>query len=396
MTPASDAGLRESDSAPSPLRFSDAELARRHAAVRSLASEQDLSALVLYGTVGAHAEVQYLSDFRVSREAVLVLPVAGEPALFVQYFNHLPTARLVTRIDDVRWGGPDTIATVAADLRARGLAHARLGLVGGLPWMRFMALRQELPDAQFVDCTPALSRLRLVKSEEELAFLHRGATLTDLAMAALEREARSGLSEHELIGIIEQSYLPLGGGTHIHYLATTSMTQPSVCVPSQLPSERRLRDGDVLITEISAHFAGYPGQIQRPYAIGAPPSPLYERLFAVALEAFERIAGIIRPAATAEDVLDAAECIHAAGFSIYDDLVHGFGGGYLAPVLRTHRTSAEPAPPFTFAENMTVVIQPNVITPDQCAGLQVGELVRVTATGVESLHRYPMRFVRCG
>jgi hypothetical protein len=45
---------------------------------------------------------------------------------------------------------------------------------------------------------------------------------------------------------------------------------------------------------------------------------------------------------------------------------------------------------------MTVVIQPNVITLDQCARLQVGELVRVTATDVEPLHGYPMRFVRCG
>jgi len=43
-----------------------------------------------------------------------------------------------------------------------------------------------------------------------------------------------------------------------------------------------------------------------------------------------------------------------------------------------------------------VVIQPNVITPDERMGVQVGELVRVTRTGVESLHRYPMRFVECG
>jgi hypothetical protein len=52
--------------------------------------------------------------------------------------------------------------------------------------------------------------------------------------------------------------------------------------------------------------------------------------------------------------------------------------------------------PFTFAENMTVVIQPNVIAPDEQSGVQVGELVRVTRDGIERLHSYPLRFTRCG
>jgi hypothetical protein len=45
---------------------------------------------------------------------------------------------------------------------------------------------------------------------------------------------------------------------------------------------------------------------------------------------------------------------------------------------------------------MTVVIQPNVVTDDERMGVQVGELVRVTHTGIESLHHSPMRFIQCG
>jgi len=45
---------------------------------------------------------------------------------------------------------------------------------------------------------------------------------------------------------------------------------------------------------------------------------------------------------------------------------------------------------------MVVVIQPNVITPDEHMGVQAGELVRITSNGVESLHNYPMRFIQCG
>ena len=46
----------------------------------------------------------------------------------------------------------------------------------------------------------------------------------------------------------------------------------------------------------------------------------------------------------------------------------------------------------TLEENMTVVVQPNVVTPDHKAGVQVGELIRVTQTGFERLHRAPRGF----
>ncbi len=119
-------------------------------------------------------------------------------------------------------------------------------------------------------------------------------------------------------------------------------------------------------------------------------------MYDVAVEAFQRIARVVRAGASTEEALDAAQYIHAQGFTIYDDLLHGFGGGYLPPILRTRQTSARPAAPFIFQENMTIVIQPNIITPDERMGVQVGELLRVTRDGVESLHRYPMRFIRCG
>ena len=45
---------------------------------------------------------------------------------------------------------------------------------------------------------------------------------------------------------------------------------------------------------------------------------------------------------------------------------------------------------------MTVVIQPNVITTDERAGVQTGELVLVTEDGWESLHQFPRGFAQLG
>lgn len=377
-------------------RFSDVEFSRRYALVRAAMQEADLSALVLYGTAGSYNEVQYLSNFLVTREATLVFPIDGEPTLFVQYFNHVPNARQVASIADVRWGGLDVTTTTAGNLQERGLAQYRIGIVGTISFKHYESIKQALPHATILDFTPRLLQLRLIKSDEEIAFLRKGAEFSDRAIAALEREARPGITEHELVAIVEGAYLGLGGKTHIHYMATTPMQNPTVCVPAQNQSNRVLEKGDVLITEISAHYHGYPGQILRPFTIGTPPTPQYQSMYDVAAEVFNRIAAVIRNGATIDAVLDVGEHIHTAGFTICDDLLHGFGGGYLPPILRTRHTSARPAQPFTFQENMTVVIQPNVITEDERMGVQVGELVRVTRSGVESLHQYPLRFIQCG
>jgi Xaa-Pro aminopeptidase len=51
---------------------------------------------------------------------------------------------------------------------------------------------------------------------------------------------------------------------------------------------------------------------------------------------------------------------------------------------------------FTLEENMAMVIQPNVITKDERAGVQTGELILVTAGGAERLHDYERGLLRLG
>ena len=94
------------------------------------------------------------------------------------------------------------------------------------------------------------------------------------------------------------------------------------------------------------------------------------------------------------EVVDAASVIEQSGFTIIDDLLHGYGGGYLPPVLGSRSRPSAHIPDEPLRAGMTVVIQPNVVTPDGKAGVQTGELVLVTATGIESLHAMTRGFVR--
>ena len=102
----------------------------------------------------------------------------------------------------------------------------------------------------------------------------------------------------------------------------------------------------------------------------------------------------MREGATPADVVAASGVIEEAGFTTDDDVMHGYGGGYLPPIIGSKSRPAGKLPELTFKAGMMVVVQPNVISKDGKAGVQTGECVLVTKTGFERLHNAPRGFAR--
>jgi Xaa-Pro dipeptidase len=364
-------------------RFSPSEYERRLAAVEALRSAADLDAVVVYGTGNARHEVQYLTAWPPRQEGYLVVAPGAPPALFVQLFNHVPNAREMAVIDRVEWGGVDSAATVAAELGRHGVG--RVGLVGAISYQAHGRLQARLPGVELVDLTPAFRRMRLVKSAEEIAWTRRGAELCDAAMRVLVAEARPGLREYEVGAIVEAAYGRLGGQHGICFIATAPMRGGGRVVPAQNWSSRRLEEGDAILIELSAGIGGYTGQVLRTISIGDVPGP-FRRLHDVADAAYAAILDAARPGTPAVAVLEAASLIDREGLSVCDDVVHGYGGGYLPPVLRTPATSHGTPPDLALEPGMMLVIQPNVVARDGSMGVQTGELVVIEASGARSLH----------
>jgi Xaa-Pro dipeptidase len=371
--------------------FSFAEIDRRRDELLRAADEAGVAALVLYGSHRVGSAVPWLTEWPTTREAVVVVSPGYEDVLLVQHHNHVPQARHVARGCEVRWGGPDTMRSLVDELRRRGVSQGRIGWMGPLAAATSAGLDAE--GFQCVDLSGVYTRLRLRKSPEEIQWLRYGAELSDAGLRAMVDGLRPGLSEGEIVSLIEGAYVPAGATTIIHHLATTSMSASDTGVPRQFVSGRRLQSGDCVTTEISASWWGYPGQVLRSCTVDAEPTPLYRDMHRVADEALAAVLGALRPGATAQDLVDASGVIEDSGFTIIDDLVHGFGGGYLPPVLGSRSRPSGPVPDFTFEPGMAVVIQPNVTTLDWQAGVQTGELVLVTEEGVERLHSAPTGFL---
>src|SRR3954470_8742878 len=370
-------------------RFSDAEMARRRRAVEALLVEAECEHLVFCGANRFGSAVQWLTGWPVTAEAVGVLTPGRPDALFVQYHNHVPQARRLAKDAEVAWGGQSSIQSAVAELEKRGAADGKVAVIGPIS-----ADQHEVLTARFgklKNLNWSYVRLRMIKSAEELDWLRIGAHFSDLGMMALRDGLRPGLTERELGDRVERAYVANGGTNVIHYFGVTPMSDPQLAVPAQFPSTRRLQAGDIVFAEISAAFWDYPGQVLRSFALGEP-TQLYRNLHTAADAAFDAIAAVLRDGALPAQVIEAARVIEDAGFTTIDDLLHGYGGGYLPPILGSASRPAGPVPDEPFRAGMTVVIQPNVVTKDGQAGVQTGEMVLITKTGIERMHGMPRGF----
>lgn len=372
-------------------RFSEAEYARRHRALAALMEKNGLDHLLVITDHRAGNAPQWVTGWPGTVEAYVIFRPGEQMWMSVEWVNHYPLARKMCGHMDVHWGEHRGLRKMIHELRHRGAK--RVGVIGPLPASKYREVEEHF---QLVALDAEYIHLRMIKSKEELDWLRIGAALSDAGLAALLAGTRPGLTERELGAIVESAYIRHGGTTMIHYIGVTSMAKPHIYVPPQHHSPRKVRKGDMAFCELSAFWWDYAGQVLRTFTIGAEPTPLYRDLHATAEAAFDAVTRVSRHGTTMQEILDATGVIEESGFTICDDLMHGFGGGYFQPIIGSKSRPAGPLPDMTLEENMTVVVQPNVITRDHTAGVQVGELIRITRTGFERLHRARRGFFRVG
>jgi Xaa-Pro aminopeptidase len=373
-------------------KFSDAEYARRERLLAEMMARNEVDHLLLVTFQRVGTANEWIIAWPGWAETITVFQPGERSTAFIEYFNHLPLAEQMARNCEVQWAQQRGMGRPVEELKRRGAR--RIGVIGPLQAARWAEL-----EAAFVVVGVDADYMRLrnfEKSDEEIDWFRIGCALSDAGLANLLEQAKPGMTEHDLADLVERGYVPHGGIHGIHFIGTTSMARPDLYVPRQFHSQRKLEPGDIVVCELSASFWGYSGQVLRSFTIEAEPTPLYRDLHATAEAAYAAITTAIRPGATTDDLLGATSIIEQNGFTTCDDVVHGYGGGYFQPIIGSRSRPAAPAPKMVLHKNMCLVVQPNVITRDRTAGVQTGEMVRVTKTGCESLHAAPRGLLRAG
>ena len=247
--------------------------------------------------------------------------------MWVEYYNHQPQCRQVAKGVDVRWGEEKGASLVAAELARRG-REKKVGVIGPLSAPAWKGIEQKVT---LVPLGADYIKLRVMKSDEEIAWMRIGAALSDVGMRTLI--ASTNFPEHELANAIERSYVGIGGTIGIHFIGSTQMSNPDCCVPRQWQTRRKIEPGDWVFCELTSTWWDYSGQVLRGFTVEAEPTPLYQALHETAVAAFDAITKVIKPGVHSRELIEASSMIEANGFTTYDDLVHGYGGGYFQPIL---------------------------------------------------------------
>lgn len=383
-------------------KFSPSEYERRHRLIRAEMDKRNLNCLIVYGAYKElyQANARWITGCLEMFQYYAVFPREKDPVVLITHAGHYPCAKMMSGIEDVRLVGQVPAAAVVETIRALGLDKARIGLVGvhhtrsvTLPMDHYEVFRREMPQATFEVATDMVAELQQVKSKEELEAYRKGVEYTDASMAALVAACRPGASEMDLYGELMAAGYRAGGEPEFALLGSTPMSDPVMPYPWHHPSLRELRKGDVVLNEISVAHNGCSGQLIIPIALGEP-TPEYRELYNVARETLDRVAGVLKPGNTTEDVVKAAQPVRDAGMILQGPLIHGWPNPVAKPFwagLSGRRPLAE-EPRYAFEENQLVMIEPNPTTEARKKGVFLGSLHLVTPEGGKNLHPFPLDF----
>ena len=318
---------------------------RRHEALEAVA---DVDHVLVYGANRSGTAVGWLTRWPVTREAVVVVTPGERDVLYVGFYNHVPNAQRIATEADVRWIGDFE--------RPSG----RIGVIG-----------RPARDGE-VDLN---ARVHAAAAGE----VGRGDRVDPPRRGADRRRrggaARGGAAGRERVRARRRRSRRRGCRTARRPTSTTwpprRWPRPSCACPRSGRATAAFRPA----TRSCSRSARTSGSTPRSGSGPSSSTPSRHRSTASCSTPRRRRStrwwrgcGPARPPPSCGR--------RRATITIRDDLVHGFVGGYLPPVLGAR----QPVPDFTFEAGMTVVVQPNVVTPDERAGVQVGELLLVTET----------------
>ncbi len=289
----------------------------------------------------------------------------------------------------------DPAALVAEACRERAGAKGgdvgRVGLcLGAYALTGAFALRllEALAPLQVDDATGLIERLRVVKSDRELAYIREAGTMAEAGLARARAVIRPGLSDPQLAGEIERAMRDLG----CEYPAMPAWvsTGEGTRGAHKTPTGRRIEAGDRLKLEFAGVRRRYHAVTMQTLWAGEAPDAAAGRAYeaaAAGLRAGSEVIAVGVPVSEAEAASFAV--LEAAGFDVATHSRFGYGVGIAYPPSWLEGLDITGATERRFEANTSFVLHSSAKGPDGF-GLLVGGAYILTEAGLECLSGGPL------
>ena len=345
------------------------------------------------------------------QRSFLFVPAEGEPILAVQgNLDRATEESSLSRVIPVR--NSRQLAQTLSDFDYS--VGGRIGLeMDVLPARYYLALQRGFPQADFVDISEPVRKIRMAKSPYELSQIRKACGILSQVMLEAQRSIRPGMTEVEVDSMLvalarrlgHQGLLRMRGynqemfSAHV-FCGKTATTSPTMSVPlgglgttpafAQGASFNVVTENEPLIVDFGVGINGYVTDMTRTFVIGKLPQKLQEA-YSVAKEIKDFVEQWVRPGKSWSQLYEeASEIARRRG---YQDHFMGYKGHQVAFVGHGIGLEIDEypviAPGFReeFEENMVLAVEPKLVFPDVGA-VGVEDDYLVTKTGMERLTTY--------
>jgi ectoine hydrolase len=271
------------------LPFSDQEYQRRLEKTRAAMAARDLDAIFVTDPSNQHWITGYDGWSFYVHQGVLVFPDA-DPIWWGRNQDANGGVRTVWMTDDRVIGYADNyvqsterhpMQDLAERLTGMGLADKRIGVEMDNYYFSAKAmqtLREELPEATFLDVTGLVNWQRGVKSDEELAFIRKAAAISEKITDGLFERVEPGVPKNEIVAEIFRDAIRGVEGAWGDYPAIVPLlpSGSDAAAPHLTWNGREFATGEATFFEISGCYRRYHAPFCRTLFLGKPPQFLLD------------------------------------------------------------------------------------------------------------------------
>ena len=241
------------------------------------------------------------------------------------------------------------------------------------------------------DASDLVSRLRVVKSKPELAYVRKAAELADLACDQAYRLAGPGVDEGDLLAAMQGVIFSGDGDYPANEFIIGSGPDALLC--RYKSGRRKLDSRDQLTLEWAAAYRHYHAAMMRTIPIGEA-TQLHKKMHAVNMDAMQACMAALKPGRPIGEVFDAyARICDDAGMKEHRLNATGYSLGTTFAPNWMDWPMFYHGNPVLAAENMVFFLHMILMDSHTNHAMCFGHTVVVTATGCDSLSKRSLDLV---
>ena len=258
-------------------------------------------------------------------------------------------------------------------------------------------LQGALPTAELVDVSKPTMRMRMVKSDEEIAWIRESARIADIGGAACVEAIGVGVPEYEVALHATQAMVREIGQSqpHVELMDTWTWFQSGINTDGahNPVTSRRIERGDILSLNCFPMPSGYYTALERTL-FAEECSDAYLRLWNINVEVHEAGIALIKPGARCCDIAAELNTIYER-YGLLRNRTFGYGHsfGVLCHYYgREAGLELREDVPTVLEPNMVVSMEPMIMIPESepgAGGYREHDILVVTEDGAEDITGFP-------